>query len=122
MNRRIVLLALFTAIGAALPLQAQSPAFEVASIKRNVEVSDLAYVRNEGGGRVSVGNNSLRNIVRNAWRVQNFQIVGGPDWIETERWNIIAKAPENAPPDQLLVMLQNLLIDRFKLVVRREMR
>src|SRR5262245_66134019 len=119
MRRRIVLTAL---LAAALPAQAQSPAFEVASIKRNVEVSDRAYVRNEGGGRVSVGNNSLRNIIRNAWRLQNFQIVGGPDWVNTERWNIIARAPEHAPPDQLLVMLQNLLIDRVKLVVRRDMR
>jgi uncharacterized protein (TIGR03435 family) len=120
--RKRLTVTLLTAIAAALPFHAQGPAFEVASIKRNTGVSERAYVRNEGGGRVSVGNNTLRNIIRNAWRLQNFQIAGGPDWINTERWDIVAKAPENAPPDQLLVMLQNLLLDRFKLVVRREMR
>ena len=104
------------------PLVAQRPTFEVASIKRNVAVNDRAFVRGEPGGRISVGNNSLRNIIRNAWRVQDFQIVGGPDWLNTDRWNIIAKAAGNAPPEQMMVMLQNLLIDRFKLTVRRETR
>jgi uncharacterized protein (TIGR03435 family) len=101
---------------------AQRPTFEVASIKRNVEVSDRAFVRVEPGGRLSVGNNTLRNILRNAWRLQTFQIVGGPDWIETEHWDIVAKAADNPAPEELVVMLQNLLIDRFKLAVRREVR
>ena len=119
MTRRFVT-ALLCALG--LVVAAQRPTFEVASIKRNIEVSDRAFVRNEQGGRISVGNNTLRNIVRNAWRLQNFQIVGGPDWINSERWDIVAKAADNPQPEQLLVMLQNLLIDRFKLVIKREMR
>src|SRR5262245_36128145 len=98
------------------------PTFEVATIKRNVEVSDQTFVRAQPGGRLSVGNNTMRNIIRNAWRVQQFQITGGPDWIDTDRWNIVAKATDNAPPEQMLVMLQNLLVDRFKLVLRRETR
>lgn len=105
-----------------LVVAAQRPTFEVASIKRNVEVSDRAFVRGEPGGRLSVGNNTLRNIIRNAWRLQDFQIVGGPDWVNTDRWDIVAKAPDNAPPDRSFVMLQNLLVDRFKLVIKREMR
>jgi uncharacterized protein (TIGR03435 family) len=120
MTRRFVTALLLGACG--LVVAAQRPTFEVASIKHNVEVSDRIFVRAEPGGRVSIGNNTLRNIIRNAWRLQEFQIVGGPDWINTERWNIVAKAPDNAPPDQMLVMLQNLLIDRFKLVIKRELR
>ena len=98
------------------------PAFEVASIRRNVSVSDSASVRAQPGGRLTVTNNSLRNIIRNAYNVQNFQIVGGPGWIESDRWDIVAKAADDAPPQQLILMLQRLLADRFKLVVRREMR
>lgn len=97
-------------------------AFEVASVKENVSVSDNASVRAQPGGRVSVSNNSLRNIIRNAYNVQNYQIVGGPDWINTVRWDITAKAPGDAPPQQLLLMLRTLLADRFKLVVRHEQR
>ncbi len=98
------------------------PAFEVASIKENVSASDNASVRAQPGGRVSVSNNSLRNIIRNAYNVQNYQIIGGPDWINTVRWDINAKAPDDAPPQQLLLMLRTLLADRFKLVVRDETR
>src|SRR5262245_54851733 len=94
----------------------QSSVFEVASIRENVSVSDNASVRAQSGGRVTVSNNSLRNIIRNAYNVQNYQIIGGPDWINTVRWDISAKAPDDAPPQQLLLMLRTLLADRFKLV------
>src|SRR6266850_5669876 len=121
MTRRFVT-ALFVCAATTLPARAQRPTFEVATIKRNVSVSDSVFVRTQPGGRLSVGNNSLRNIIRNAYRLQNFQIVGGPDWINTERWDIVAKADGNTKPEDLLVVLQNLLADRFKLVVHREMR
>ena len=98
------------------------PAFEVASIKENVSASDNASVRVQPGGRVSVSNNSLRNIIRNAYNVQNYQIIGGPDWVSSVRWDITAKAPDDAPPQQLLLMLRTLLADRFKLVIRNETR
>jgi len=97
-------------------------AFEVASIKENVSGGDNASVRAQPGGRVSVSNNSLRNIIRNAYNVQNYQIVGGPEWINTVRWDITAKAPDDAPPQELLLMLRTLLADRFKLVIRNESR
>ena len=100
----------------------KSPAFEVASIKENVSVSDNASVRAQPGGRLSVSNNSLRNIIRNAYNVQNYQIIGGPDWINTVRWDITAKAPDDATPPQLLLMVRTLLADRFKLVIRHETR
>ena len=98
------------------------PAFEVASIRKNVSLSDNASVRGQPGGRLTVTNNSLRNIIRNAYNVQNFQIVGGPEWINNDRWDIIAKAADDAQPQQMILMLQSLLADRFKLVIRREMR
>ncbi len=113
------------AVACVVTLHAQAPgapAFEVASIRENVSTSDNASVRAQPGGRVSVTNNSLRNIIRNAYNVQNYQIIGGPDWINTARWDITAKAPDDAPPPQLLLMLRTLLADRFKLVIRNETR
>ena len=59
---------------------------------------------------------------------QPYQLVNAPDWIETARFDIEAKADreysarEDAPAPELLGMLRNLLADRFKLVVHREMR
>jgi len=97
------------------------PTFEAASIKRNTSVSDGASFRGQTG-RIAVTNNTLRNIIRNAWNLQGFQIVGGPDWINTERWDIVAKAEGNAQGPEMLAMVQNLLADRFKLVTHRETR
>jgi uncharacterized protein (TIGR03435 family) len=109
-------------LAAGMPGVAQTPTFEVASIRQNKSGADGASVRVQPGGRLNVTNNSLRNIVRNAYNVQNFQIVGGPDWINTDRWDIVAKAEEDAAAPQLIVMMRNLLADRFKLVLHTEMR
>jgi uncharacterized protein (TIGR03435 family) len=106
---------------APAPSQA-APAFEVASIRKNVTVSDSASVRAQPGGRLTVTNNSLRNIIRNAYNVQNYQIVGGPEWVNSDRWDISAKAADDTPPPEMLLMLRTLLAERFKLVIRRETR
>jgi uncharacterized protein (TIGR03435 family) len=116
----------------ALAAQAAPPVqtdlqFEVASIRRNVSAETGAQVRIQPNGQLTVTNNTLFNIVRNAYGVQPFQIVPGermPDWFNRDRWDIVAKAPEELVKQQqrLLTLLQNLLADRFKLVARRESR
>ena len=103
-------------------LTAQAPAFEVASVKPNTSAEQGGSFGGRPGGQIVVRNNTLRNIIRNTYRVQNFQIVGGPDWINTERFDIMAKAPDGTTQEQLLRMMQDLLADRFKLAVRRESR
>lgn len=114
---------LFAAPMAQAPAPSQAaPAFEVASIRKNVSVSDGASVRAQPGGRLTVTNNTLRNIIRNAYNLQNYQIIGGPDWMNNDRWDITAKAADDTPPPEMLLMLRTLLADRFKLVVRRETR
>jgi len=128
MHRVLALILAALSFGAAARAQAPAtagqarPAFEVASIKRNTSGSDSASVRGLPGGRLTVTNNTLRNIIRNAYALQNFQIIGGPDWINVDRWDVVAKAEGDAPPQQMIQMVQTLLADRFKLVVRRETR
>jgi uncharacterized protein (TIGR03435 family) len=115
---------------ATLPLRAQSPTFEVATVKRNVSGSTSASNRALPGGRVTITNNTLRNIIRNFHRIQPYQLIGGPDWLSTERWDIVAKAEgdlgepflseQNGQASRAQLMLQSLLADRFKLVVHTE--
>jgi uncharacterized protein (TIGR03435 family) len=120
-------------LAGSLGLAAQTPAptpdvkFEVASIRRNVSAETGAQVRVLPGGQVTVTNNTLFNIVRNAYGVQPFQIVPGkntPDWFDRDRWDIVAKVAPEAVTSQLQVvlLLQGLLADRFKLVAKRETR
>jgi uncharacterized protein (TIGR03435 family) len=62
---------------------------------------------------------SLQNLLAQAYRVRNFQI-SGPGWLDSERFDIVAKLPEEAGEDQLPAMLQALLEERFKLAFHRE--
>jgi hypothetical protein len=51
-----------------------------------------------------------------AYDLQPYQIVNMPDWLDTDRFTVAAKAPDDAPGDQIKVMVQSLLEDRFKLI------
>jgi uncharacterized protein (TIGR03435 family) len=101
--------------------------FEVASIKRNVSGDQGSQIRVQPGGQIVVTNNSLFNLIRNAYGTQRFEMVPGPgipSWIDSDRWDIIAKPPSDAPQreEQMQLRLRSLLEDRFKLDARREVR
>ena len=118
-------LALLVTVMLAVQVGAQEPAqtFEVASIRRNTSGEPFINIGMAPGGRLNFTNVPLRQLIIRAYGVQPFQIIGGPDWLTSDRFDVVAKAPEgNATPAQLNVMLQSLLADRFKLVVRRETR
>jgi uncharacterized protein (TIGR03435 family) len=102
--------------------RAQSPRseFEVASIKRNTSGDLGRYIR-PGAGRLSVSNMTVKDLLTIAYQVRDFQISGGPTWINSEHYDIEAKTDGNAAPKQMAeTMLQALLEDRFKLKVHRE--
>jgi len=105
--------------GAQAP--APAPAFDVASVKQNKD-GGPSSVRVLPGGMLTVTNNNLRNIIRNAWNITNDQIVGGPDWLDSDRFDITAKASQPFGQDQARAMLQALLADRFGLATHNETR
>jgi len=113
-----------TLLAAGVP-RAQAPdpaaAFDVASVKLNKE-GGPSSVRVMPGGMLTVTNNNLRNIIRNAWNITNDQIVGGPDWLDSDRFDITAKASRPFAQEQARAMLQALLADRFGLVTHGETR
>jgi uncharacterized protein (TIGR03435 family) len=97
--------------------------FEIASIKPNRGASNTSG-ENTSSGKLTVTNDSLKELVKLAYDVKDFQIAGGPRWLDTERYDIVAKT--NTPGDisdaDLRPLLQALLADRFKLKVHRETR
>ncbi len=96
------------------------PEFEVASIKPAAPDARGMFIRTTAGGRVNVTNMSLKELIVIAYRIQPYQISGGPPWLESAKWDISAK-PETTPKDgELQAMLQGLLADRFQLTLRRE--
>jgi uncharacterized protein (TIGR03435 family) len=98
------------------------PPFEAASVKPNRSGEPSLEFRITPG-RLAVRNADLKNIIKNAFGIrQDSELAGGPRWIETERYDIVATAPNAASHEQVLSMLQTLLAERFQLSVHREQR
>src|SRR5262245_54212311 len=103
--------------------------FEVAAIKPNdgKDVKRVALMM-QPGGHLQATNVSLSMLVRFAFAIQEFQIVGLPEWKDSEGFDIYAKAEHDPPPGELGAigpnqkMLQALLADRFKLTAHLEKR
>jgi uncharacterized protein (TIGR03435 family) len=95
------------------------PKFEVASIKRAVEC--FGGANSLGPGSVTLAGLPLKLVMMEAFKVKVEQIEG-PLWLETECFDISAKAPPGAATDQVPAMLQALLAERFKMTARKESR
>src|SRR5579864_7612318 len=79
----------------------------------------------DGGGYMESGNveffgGTLLDIISQAYGLEPSQIIGGPNWLDTDRFDIVAKADRTTPAVTLQSMMQALLADRFKLAVRKE--
>ena len=104
----------------------QTVRFDVATIKTSLPLAALrAAGRLPHDGmkvspdRVEFESAQLSYLIRLAYRVENYQ-VSGPDFMDRQRFDIVALMPGGAGPEQIPEMLQALLAERFKLVVRKE--
>jgi len=123
-SRVIPCLFLSAALAAAqTAAPASSLKFEVASIRPTQPGTPKGGLRPLSGGRRYVGsNNPLRYYLAVAYQVRLDQIVGGPDWIDSERYEINAEAERPSTIEELHVMMQNLLTERFNLQFHHEIR
>lgn len=106
----------------ATPQEAQ-PSFEVASIKRDVSGQPGPMFRLFPG--LHLERATLKDLVTMAYQVRDFQVTGGPGWINSDRYNIDAKAEQPAVFNQEYRALQyrriqTMLRERFKLAIHRE--
>jgi uncharacterized protein (TIGR03435 family) len=72
------------------------------------------------GDRYILRNATLVDLIATAYGVDNDKVVGGPAWLEKDRFDVVAKTVPSASPDSIKLMLQALLADRFKLVVHND--
>jgi uncharacterized protein (TIGR03435 family) len=106
---------------------AQAPAatpaalkFEVASLKPSQPGGRGGIRPAPGGERYLATNVPLKLLITVAYRVKPDQVLGGPDWINTDTYDMNAKAERPSTAEELHLMLQDLLADRFKLKFHKE--
>src|SRR5579864_955597 len=131
-------LAVLTAIGLCGQSSTKPLTFEVASIKPNTGDDHRFFIQIQPGGGLRTTGSTLKMLLTLAYDVREFQISGGPGWINSERYDIMAKAGDAAisdNPDDLRKMtdeqrrtvadqmrerLRALLAERFQLTIHRE--
>ena len=79
--------------------QTASPTFEVASVKPTSSSPGPVRIEALPGGRFVATNVTLRALIQTAYRLQPFQVIGGPSWLSSDRFDIVAKA-DPADADQ----------------------
>lgn len=98
---------------------AQQPKFEMADV--HLSTTARGFAQNFGGvlreGRYVNRDATMLNLIKEAYGVSEDNVAGGPGWISSELFDVIAKVPQGTTPEQAKVMLQALLADRFGLVI-----
>jgi uncharacterized protein (TIGR03435 family) len=124
--RTFVRLGLFALLGGLAFSQSDSgPKFDVADIHPSAHTTNPNTYMTGGilrGGRYDIRRGSMLDMIALAYTVDPATVVGGPAWLEINRYDIAAKAPQSTPQNDTRIMLQNLLADRFQLVIRKEKR
>ena len=95
--------------------------FEVASLKPSDPGTRGGGIRPAPGGeRYLATNATLKSFMTVAYRIKGDQVTGGPSWVDTDRYDMNAKAEKPSSIEDLHTMLKNLLADEFKLKFHRE--
>src|SRR5437667_4310744 len=111
-----LLLLCIVAIGQPAP---KTQVFEAADVhvRPSDANEDIGFLPN---GRIEARGTTMLRLISIAYSVPSDRVTGGPNWLDTDRFDVVAKAPSGAAQIALRNMLQNLLAERFHLVVKNE--
>lgn len=96
--------------------------FEVASVKPGDLNPQFVDSASQPGGRYTATNETLKEMIADAWDVAGYHIAGGPSWLDSSRFTIEGRASADEKTPNIKLMLQSLLEDRFALQVHTETR
>jgi uncharacterized protein (TIGR03435 family) len=103
-----------SASGQATP----APSFDVSTVKLSKASSGSVSGIRTGNGSIDAQNVTLKRCILGAYGVGPQQVVGGPEWVDTIRFDIVAKSDQRGADED--VMLQGLLAERFELALHKE--
>ncbi len=110
------------AILALAPLSVAQPRLEVASIRSSPPGLQATQYRGKGTDQLDIRHASVKQLISMAYGMPEFRIFGGPSWIQSDHYDIQAKASAPAGLEEMQKLVQSILVDRFKLSLRREER
>jgi uncharacterized protein (TIGR03435 family) len=128
MKSALTLLAVVTLASPAFAQTAQNTQkFAAADISQRARTGTTNQPTMTGGvlrgGRYDLRNATMLDLIATAYSVGDRDLIsGGPAWLERHRFDIAAKAPQDTSPANVKLMLQDLLAERFKLVIAKETR
>src|SRR5262245_29080952 len=116
--KRILFLVLLSSVTFG---QTVSPAFESADVHLSAP-SKNPTMRGGAlrGGRYEIRAATMVDLISTAYGIESAKVLGGPNWLDWDRFDVLAKAPQSATRNELDLMLQKLLADRFKLKVHMD--
>jgi uncharacterized protein (TIGR03435 family) len=97
------------------------PTFDVVSIKRVTEIRDRRSIGEQPGGRFVVSGMAIAAVIRTAYPADVSDLIGAPDWVATEVYDLTAQAGRDVSREQMEAMLRGMLAERFTLAVHYEM-
>lgn len=122
MRQCILACSLFLLSSAAFGQQAEPlPAFEVADVHASARTTN-PFMRGGiiRGGRLEIRTATILDLISTAYGMDASRISGGPSWLNSDRFDILAGAPPTTSQDTAKLMLRSLLAERFELVVRQD--
>jgi uncharacterized protein (TIGR03435 family) len=122
-NKLVVMMSLMTFVSCVLFAQTKDPAarFEAATIKQNTSI-DKGIGNRFGPELFSYTNVTLRSFIQNIYGLKDYEVVGTPNWANTEKWDIVARTDGPTDFRQKFEMAKTLLAERFQLKFHRETR
>ncbi len=99
-----------------------TPSFSVASIRPSATVTLGATLGMQPGGRFDYENVTVKGLLTFGYDVRASQIIGGPGWIGTERYDVTGQSDSDANLDRYRLMVKNLLTERFGLMTHNEVK
>jgi uncharacterized protein (TIGR03435 family) len=123
---RALVLCLFLSVVVIARAQEALPEFEAASVKQNTSGAVPRAMGPEPGGRFGATNVPLRDLLALGYAIPplfaTYRIVGGPEWMDSARFDVSATSSRDLPPDQVGLRVRRLLVDRFHVRAHWEMR
>ena len=117
---------LVATLAATMSAQTAKPSFEVASVRKRTEPLVMRGFVNPNvrdKGVFTMPSTTVAGLIQYAYDIRDYQMIGAPEWVGKDLFEINARAVSTeTPPEQMRLMVQSLLEDRFKLVVRWDQR